>query len=197
MTWCRTILIVSLVLGLGLSTADAQIYGVSLDRADEVAAASSFQDALEHNRSGTATRWRNPDNNTSGLTEPVRTFQTTSGVYCREFQQTIIIADRQERGYGTACRQPDGSWQIVNPANLRQLSQQPRQVTRVKVYEPRYRPAYYPVRFYPSYLSFSFGYVKHRGHHYRGHGHNRHYGHRGHAGKHHRSWGFGHRGRHR
>jgi len=45
---------------------------------------------------------------------PTRTYQTASGSYCREFTQTIVVGGRTEEGYGTACRQPDGSWQIVN-----------------------------------------------------------------------------------
>ena len=35
------------------------------------------------------------------------------GTYCREYQQTVTIDGKQERSYGTACRQPDGTWKIV------------------------------------------------------------------------------------
>lgn len=41
--------------------------------------------------------------------EPVR----TSRGFCREYQHTIYIGGRPQQAYGTACRQPDGSWQIV------------------------------------------------------------------------------------
>ena len=34
--------------------------------------------------------------------------------YCREFTRNVTINGRPERGYGTACQQPDGSWQVVN-----------------------------------------------------------------------------------
>ena len=34
--------------------------------------------------------------------------------YCREFQSTIVVEGRQQQAFGTACLQPDGSWQIVN-----------------------------------------------------------------------------------
>ncbi len=37
----------------------------------------------------------------------------TAGQYCREFQQTIVVGGQQQQGYGRACRQPDGSWKIV------------------------------------------------------------------------------------
>ena len=39
-----------------------------------------------------------------------------SGRYCREFQHTIVVGRRRESAYGTVCRQPDGSWQML-PAN--------------------------------------------------------------------------------
>lgn len=32
---------------------------------------------------------------------------------CREYSGTITIDGRQERSYGTACLQPDGTWRIV------------------------------------------------------------------------------------
>ncbi|GGK39218.1 glycine zipper 2TM domain-containing protein [Salinarimonas ramus] len=41
--------------------------------------------------------------------EPVRSARG----FCREYQHTIYIGGRPQQGYGTACRQPDGSWQIV------------------------------------------------------------------------------------
>ncbi|MGQ0675177.1 MAG: hypothetical protein ACT4N4_03700, partial [Rhodospirillales bacterium] len=32
---------------------------------------------------------------------------------CREYSGTIIIDGQEQRSYGTACLQPDGSWRIV------------------------------------------------------------------------------------
>ncbi len=32
--------------------------------------------------------------------------------YCREYTQQVRIGDRIEESYGTACLQPDGSWQV-------------------------------------------------------------------------------------
>ncbi len=45
---------------------------------------------------------------------PVETYQRDDGQYCREFQQTVTIGGKTEEAYGTACRQPDGSWKIVD-----------------------------------------------------------------------------------
>ena len=72
------------------------------------------QQALESKPSGTTTTWRNPDNNTSGSVTPIRTYQDSAGQYCREFDQTVTIGGKPEKSYGTACRQPDGSWKIVS-----------------------------------------------------------------------------------
>ena len=33
--------------------------------------------------------------------------------YCREYRTTADIAGKQQQVYGTACRQPDGSWKVV------------------------------------------------------------------------------------
>lgn len=33
---------------------------------------------------------------------------------CREFQTEIIIDGRKQLAHGTACRQPDGTWKVVN-----------------------------------------------------------------------------------
>lgn len=37
--------------------------------------------------------------------------------YCREFQRNIVVGSRVQPGYGTACLQPDGSWQTVSENN--------------------------------------------------------------------------------
>lgn len=34
--------------------------------------------------------------------------------YCREYNTTSRVAGRMQNTYGTACMQPDGSWQIVD-----------------------------------------------------------------------------------
>ncbi len=56
--------------------------------------------------------WNNPNSGNSGSVTPTRDGTSTSGEYCREFQQTITVGGKTEQGYGTACRKPDGSWQI-------------------------------------------------------------------------------------
>jgi hypothetical protein len=57
------------------------------------------------------------DGSASGSVTATREGTTTSGRYCREFQHEVTVGGRRERAYGVACRQPDGSWEIVSTAN--------------------------------------------------------------------------------
>jgi hypothetical protein len=44
----------------------------------------------------------------------VSTVAPIGGEECREYQGTAQIGESQQPIYGTACRQPDGTWRIVN-----------------------------------------------------------------------------------
>jgi surface antigen len=85
--------------------------GKSLDRADRAYMAQTTQATLEHTRAGETSTWANPDSGHSGTVTPTRTYQR-NGTYCREFQQSVTIGGETEQAYGTACRQPDGTWKI-------------------------------------------------------------------------------------
>jgi surface antigen len=88
--------------------------GKSLDRADQGYLARTTQSTLESAPTGRSSSWQNPDSGNSGTITPTRTFVSSSGQNCREFQQSIVVGGRTENAYGTACRQPDGSWKIVS-----------------------------------------------------------------------------------
>jgi surface antigen len=88
--------------------------GKSLDQTDQLYASSAEYHALEYTPSGTATACENPDSGHSGTVVPTRTYETTSGEYCREFQQQAAIGGQVQEVYGTACRQPDGQWKLVS-----------------------------------------------------------------------------------
>jgi len=84
--------------------------GRYMDETDEI----KSQQALELNRDHQRSQWHNPNTGADISTTPVNTYQSASGQNCREYQTEILIDGRKERGYGTACRQPDGSWQLRN-----------------------------------------------------------------------------------
>ncbi len=71
------------------------------------------QRALENNRVNQTSAWQNPDNGNSYEVTPTQTYDTASGP-CREYTTEAVIDGKQETVYGTACRQPDGSWQSSN-----------------------------------------------------------------------------------
>ncbi len=58
--------------------------------------------------------WYNPQSGNQGTIVPVREGRDTTGNACREYQQTVTIGGKTERAYGTACKQADGSWKIIN-----------------------------------------------------------------------------------
>lgn len=92
--------------------------GRSLDSADQMAMGRSTQRALETAPSHQSVPWSNPDTGHSGQVIPQPAYTNTQGRYCREFQQTVIVGGQEQSAYGTACRQPDGSWQMVNGADV-------------------------------------------------------------------------------
>jgi surface antigen len=87
--------------------------GGQLDRNDRHYAEPAYYSAFEEAPYGRTVSWRNPDSGSYGSVTPTRSHERV-GSYCREYSQRIVVDGRTETGYGTACRRPDGSWQIVN-----------------------------------------------------------------------------------
>lgn len=84
--------------------------GASMAPADHLCVAK----ALEFVGDRQDIAWRNPDNGAAYTVTPVRSERRAGGRYCREYQTTATIGGAVQRLYGTACRQPDGSWQLVD-----------------------------------------------------------------------------------
>jgi surface antigen len=97
------------LLGAGLGSE----VGASLDRADMAYYNRTSQQALETAQPGQALPWQNPQTGNSGTITPSNYYQANNGAYCREYNQTINVGGQMSNGYGRACRQPDGTWQIV------------------------------------------------------------------------------------
>ncbi len=80
--------------------------GRSMDDTDRIKTAHS----LENVRTGVSTTWQNPDTGNQYAVTPTRTYETGSGP-CREYVVDAIVGGgKEEKVYGTACRQADGSW---------------------------------------------------------------------------------------
>jgi len=54
------------------------------------------------------------DNDASGSVTVIRDGTSSAGRYCREYTQEIRIGGESQRAYGTACRNLDGSWEIMD-----------------------------------------------------------------------------------
>jgi surface antigen len=87
--------------------------GAGLDKADQAAMVKAEQRAYDAPIGQTIT-WNNPDSGNHGTVTPTRDGTAANGQYCREYQQTVVIDGKSQSAYGTACRQPDGSWKIVS-----------------------------------------------------------------------------------
>jgi surface antigen len=87
--------------------------GRTMDEVDKQKAEGAYKQAATAPVGETIT-WSNPDSGNRGSVTPTREGTSSSGAYCREFQQTVIIGGKEEQAYGVACRQPDGAWEIRN-----------------------------------------------------------------------------------
>jgi len=87
--------------------------GESLDR-DDVEHARAAQQRAYAAPVGQEISWKNPGNGHSGTITPTRDGKDAAGNSCREYQMTINVGGETQKAYGTACRQADGSWKVVN-----------------------------------------------------------------------------------
>ena len=86
--------------------------GRSMDEVDRMKANQAVVQAQAAPIGNTIT-WNNPNNDHHGTITPTRDGTSDTGQYCREFYQTVSIGGKSQDAYGVACRQPDGSWRIV------------------------------------------------------------------------------------
>ncbi|MFU8857727.1 MAG: RT0821/Lpp0805 family surface protein [Deferrisomatales bacterium] len=143
--------------------------GGVLDPGEQDAMTDTLQYALEYNPTRQAAEWVNPDTGRSGGVVPMATYEDVRGRPCREFVTTIFIGGREEQGYGTACRQPDGTWEIVAEDRARTPTTTPPPAQQVVVYTPPPHYYRYPAGFYGPYpLFLSFSYVYRSGYPYHG-----------------------------
>jgi surface antigen len=73
-----------------------------------------MNEALEENSLNQPAYWRNDRTGINYEVVPVRDVTYRGNQYCREYRTMANINGRNQTIYGTACRQPDGSWHIVN-----------------------------------------------------------------------------------
>lgn len=99
----------AIILGSLAGAAVGGSVGNSMAEVDKLRTAQT----LETVRTGVPSSWRNPDSGNQYVVVPTRTFETASGP-CRDYSIDAVIAGKKDKIFGSACRQPDGSWQVRN-----------------------------------------------------------------------------------
>jgi surface antigen len=95
-----------LIIG-GLSGGAAgSIIGRKMDDEDRARAAA----AIERNRE---VQWQNPQTGARYDVQPTQT-SYREGRECRDFQMTSYVDGKPDEVNGTACRRPDGKWEMAN-----------------------------------------------------------------------------------
>jgi surface antigen len=83
--------------------------GKNMDDSDR----ARMNQALEGNSVGQPAYWKNQNTGAKYKVTPVKNVTVKDNKYCREYQTVATINGQQQKMYGTACRQPDGSWKAV------------------------------------------------------------------------------------
>lgn len=87
--------------------------GAAMDDEDKKLAYSAQMRALETGPSGAPVAWRNPDSGRYGSIVPGPAYQQ-QGMQCRQYTHTIYIDGKPQTARGSACRNPDGTWNPVS-----------------------------------------------------------------------------------
>ena len=103
------------VSGSGESTGAASpvvLGGVISSQVKENERQRAYEAQLSAMLSGQRTTWRG-DSGSYGFIEPCAAVDGLASS-CRDYTHTVYIDGRPQRGSGKACRQPDGTWQIIS-----------------------------------------------------------------------------------
>jgi Ni/Co efflux regulator RcnB/surface antigen len=86
----------------------------NLDCEDRSYAYKSYYDGFNVGRPNAVYRWSNPRNDHRGEFRVIDYYNDPAGFRCSNYSQTVYIQGRPQEARGRACRQPDGTWAIVN-----------------------------------------------------------------------------------
>ena len=98
---------VAIIVGTLAGAAIGGSIGHSMDVVDRM----RLTRALEHGPANHPSRWRNPNTGTEYTVTPRRAYHVGAQSRCRDYSLEARSGGRRDHIAGTACRQPDGSWQ--------------------------------------------------------------------------------------
>jgi surface antigen len=87
-----------------------QSVGEQLARAEDIC----FSQTFEHVPDREMITWNDAERDTRYEVVPRNTVKTAAGEYCREHTARATVGGKPVETNGTACRQPDGSWKLIN-----------------------------------------------------------------------------------
>jgi surface antigen len=87
--------------------------GRSLAESDRPLALKAEYETLEYGRAGAPGKWENPETGNSGQVVAGAAYEVNR-LDCREYTHTVSIGGRTRVSQGIACRQPGGTWRMLN-----------------------------------------------------------------------------------
>ncbi len=108
--------------------------GAELDAEDRRHAYVAGQTAMV---TGMPANWQNSGTGNSGTVTPTKDVRN-DGKYCREYQTKVVVGGKTVEAYGTACRKPDGAWEIVSQQNTPSVVVVPIQLSDNHLHAPEH-----------------------------------------------------------
>lgn len=102
------------ILAIAAGTIAGAMIGGSIGQHMDDTDRMKLNQALEGNAVGKPAYWSNGRSGAHYTVVPVKNVTYQGNPYCREYRTTADIAGKKQQMYGTACRQPDGSWKAVS-----------------------------------------------------------------------------------
>ncbi len=100
--------------GIFAGGAIGAILTTKLDCEDRAYAYRTYADGFNSGRTNVKYEWKNPKNDRRGEFQVRNYYDDPDGFRCANYSQTIYIGGRPQAATGRACRQPDGSWAMLD-----------------------------------------------------------------------------------
>lgn len=102
------------ILAIGAGAVAGALIGGSIGKSMDDTDKLKMNQALESNPTGQPAYWTNSKSGASYTVTPTQNVSVDGNPYCREYRTNAVIAGKTQQMYGTACRQPDGTWKMVS-----------------------------------------------------------------------------------